>query len=81
MAVSPCIYRKILHGNGEKIWKQTTSIWIEIDILKGKNFLVGCIYRPPESSLYLPKDFNTHLSEMVTKVSNTNLEIIFFWVT
>lgn len=33
------------------------SIWIEIDILKGKNFLVGCIYIPPDSSLYLPKDF------------------------
>ena len=51
------------------------SIWIEIDILKGKNFLVGCIHRPPDSSLYLPKDFITHLSEMVTKVNNTNLEI------
>ena len=56
------------------------SIWIEIDILKGKNFLVGCIYRPPDSSLYLPKDFNTHLSEMVTKVNNTKWKY-FFWVT
>ena len=63
-------------------WKRRTDlekeeiecIWVEIDIYKGKNFLVGCIYRPPDSSNYLSKDFNKHLNEMLTKVNDVSME-------
>ena len=58
-------------------WKRRTDleteeiecIWIEIEIFKGKNFLVGCMYRPPDSSNYLYKDFNKLLNEMLSKVN------------
>ena len=58
-------------------WKRRTDletdeiecIWVEVDIFKSKSFLVGCIYRPPDSSSYLRKDFNKNLNEMLTKVS------------
>ena len=63
-------------------WKRRTDlerdelecIWVEIDIFKGKNFLVGCIYRPPDSSSYLRKDFNKQLNDMLTKVNIDSVE-------
>ena len=59
-------------------WKQRTDletdevecIWVEIDIFRGKRFLVGCIYRPHDSSGYLRKDF----SKMLTKVNKFSME-------
>ena len=63
-------------------WKRRTDletdeiecIWMEVDIFKSKSFLVGCIYRPPDSSSYLRKDFNKNLNEMLTKVNNLSTE-------
>ena len=63
-------------------WKRRTDletdeiecIWVEVDIFKSKSFLVGCIYRPPDSSSYLRKDFNKNLNEMLTKVNNLSME-------
>ena len=43
-------------------------IWVEVDIFKRKSFLVGCIYKPPDSSSYLRKDFHKNINEMLTKV-------------
>ena len=63
-------------------WKRRTDletdeiecIWVEVDIFKSKSVLVGCIYRPPDSSSYLQKDFNKNLNEMLTKVNNLFME-------
>ena len=49
-------------------------IWVEIEIFKGKNFVVGCIYRPPDSSNYLNKEFNNFLNEMLSKVNKISME-------
>ena len=63
-------------------WKRWTDletdeiecIWVEVDIFKGKSFLVGCIYRPHDSSSYLRKDFNKNHNEMLTKVNKVSME-------
>ena len=63
-------------------WKRRTDletdeiecIWVEFEIFIGKRFLVGFMYRPPDSSSYLRKDFNKNLNEMLTKVNNVSLE-------
>ena len=55
-------------------WKRRTDletdeiecIWVDVDIFKSKRFLVGCIYRTPDSSSYLQKD--------LTKVNNLSME-------
>ena len=49
-------------------------IWVEVDIFKGKSFLVGCIYRLSDSSSYLRRDFNKNLNEMLTKVNEVSME-------
>ena len=36
--------------------------------------LVGCIYRSPDSSSYLRRDFNKNLNEMLTKVNKVSTE-------
>ena len=64
-------------------WKRWTDletdeiecIWVEVDIFKGKSFLVGCIYRPHDSSSYLRKDFNKNHNEMLTKVNKVSMEM------
>ena len=43
---------------------------------KSKSILVGCFYRPPESSKYLPKDFCKLLKEQLTRVVKNKKEII-----
>ena len=52
-------------------------IWVEVDIFKGKSFLVGCIYRPPNSSSYLRRNFNKNLNKMLTKVNKVSMETFF----
>lgn len=51
-------------------------IWIEICPEKAKHFLVGCIYRPPDSSSYLPKNWKNLFSDMLITVNNLEKEII-----
>ena len=52
------------------------AIWIELRPKHSKSFLVGIMYRPPDSSKYLCKDFNVHLNSMLSKVSENSQEII-----
>ena len=49
---------------------------MEADIFKGKSFLVGCIYRPHDSSSYLQKDFNKNHNEMLTKINKVSMEML-----
>ena len=52
------------------------NIYIEISIKKSKPLIVGCFYRPPDSSKYLSKDFNDHLIQNIDKISRENKEMI-----
>ena len=51
-------------------------MWIEIFQPNAKSFLLGCLYRPPESSLYLPEYFNKHFDEMLKTVNELSVEAI-----
>ena len=58
-------------------WKRRADLehdnlefWIEIIQKNAKNFLVGTLYRPPSSSKYLPKDFETYLDNMLLIVTS-----------
>ena len=42
-----------------------------------KSFLIGCIYRPPDSSLYLPRNWFELLSNMLLRVNDLEMEAIF----
>ena len=72
----------VCYLSDDVMWKQRTyletdeiaCIWVEVEIFTGKSFLVGCIYRPPDSSSYLRKDFNKNFKEMLTKVNNVSME-------
>ena len=56
--------------------KGITYIWIKIIIEKSSNILVSSIYRPPESSEYLSKNFNNLFSDMLMKLSIENKKSI-----
>ena len=51
-------------------------IWIEILFPKTKGFLVGIIYRPPDSSKHLCANFNCKFELMLSTVSAENKECI-----
>ena len=51
-------------------------IWIEILFPKTKGFLVGIIYRPPDSSKHLCPNFNYKFESMLSTVSAENKECI-----
>ena len=50
-------------------------LWIEIFQKHSKSFLVGCYYHPPETSNYLPQNFN-NLLEQLSSIIMENKEII-----
>ena len=52
------------------------AIWIENRPKHSKIFLVGIMYRPPDSSKHLCKDFNIYLNSMLSKISETSQETI-----
>ena len=52
------------------------SLWIEILIKNSKSILVGCFYRPPESSKYLPNDYNEKFYDQLSKAISENKETI-----
>ena len=54
----------------------TESIWIQINQKNSKPFLVGCFYKPPETSKYLQKNYNELLLNDLTRVSKQNNETI-----
>ena len=52
------------------------TLWIEIFIKNAKSILFGCYYRPPETSKYLPNDFNALLSENINNVNSDKKDTI-----
>lgn len=52
------------------------SIWLEIFINKSKSFLISSIYKPPEGSKYLLKDFDESFDKMLSNVTSTKMEVI-----
>ena len=51
-------------------------IWVEICPNMAKSFLIGCLYRPPDSSCYLSRNWKDAFSDMLTKVSKDDKETI-----
>lgn len=52
------------------------SIWVEINLTNTKPILLGNFYRPPDSSEYLPKNFNAVLANVLEKIDKSNHETI-----
>ena len=52
------------------------SIWIEIFPHNAKSFLLSTIYRPPDGSKYLFKNFNTLLNDILNVISSKRKECI-----
>ena len=50
-------------------------IWLEITYPKTKSFLIGIIYRPPDTSDYLPPNFNNLLDDVLTLISVEGKEL------
>ena len=50
-------------------------IWLEITYPNTKSSLVGFIYRPPDSSKYLPSNFNSVLDDILTLISVEGNEV------
>ena len=55
------------------------TFWIEIFIKNAKSILFGCYYRPPETSKYLPDDFNALLNENINNVNSEKRRLL-SWV-
>ena len=49
---------------------------IEIFPTNAKSFLVGCIYRPPDGSRYLPRDFDKNFEQILIAVNSLSIETI-----
>lgn len=52
------------------------AIWIEIFPKRSKSFIFCVMYKPPESSKHLPKDFSTKLSQKIEAISKEKKEAI-----
>ena len=51
-------------------------IWTEVLLKNSKPILVGNLYRPPDSSDYLPEDFNDRFETMLSNVCCENKEAL-----
>ena len=51
------------------------SIWIEVFPHKSKSILICVMYRPPDSSSYVPKDFSNFLSTQLSSATKSNNEL------
>ena len=56
--------------------KGLECLWIEVFIQDSKSFLIGIIYRPPDSSQYTDKDFTTKFTSMLETSVCENKEVI-----
>ncbi len=54
----------------------TESLLIEITVKNSKSFLVGCFYRPPETSNYLSNNYNLSLQSHLSDVLKEKKEAI-----
>ena len=86
------IHRERNKGKGGRVgayisdkitWKRRThlgndleAIWIKIFPNKLKSWLLWVLYLPPDTSKYLPKNFNTLFKNMMHKANTSNQEII-----
>ena len=52
------------------------SVWIEITPNKSKSFFVGCVYRPPDSSCHLSKEWNNIFSLDLANIFDCEKETI-----
>ena len=52
------------------------AIWIEVIQKNSKSFVVGSVYRPPDSSQYLPTNFNNLLADALIAVNEAFKEVI-----
>ena len=52
------------------------GLWLEILVKNSKSFLFGCFYRPPETSKYLPKEYNAFVSENLRSIDMEQKEVI-----
>ena len=54
------------------------NIWVEVFIKHSKSILISCLYRPPEGSNYLLRNFNELFENNINKAStmHNNKEII-----
>ena len=57
-------------------WNDLECIWIEIIFAKTKGFLVGVIYRAPDSSNHLSENFEEKLNKVLETVMADNKECI-----
>ena len=51
-------------------------LWIEIFPFNAKSFLIGVIYRPPDTSKYLPINFHEVFTQLLNTVTSENKETI-----
>ena len=52
------------------------SVWIEIFVFQTKAILVGCYYRPPESSKFFSNDLDQLIKEQSETVNRLDKELI-----
>jgi len=67
-----CIYIKegIIWERREDLEsKNIENIWVEIFFKNSHSFLICCIYRPPDTSKYLPKTFNNDFDVMLQSLT------------
>ena len=55
---------------------ENEAIWIELFIKHSKSILVNVTYRPPESSRYLDRNFNSKFHDTITTVLAEDKEVI-----
>ena len=51
-------------------------LWIELLIKRSRSILLGIIYRPPDTSKYLDKDFEAKCEDMLNMVLSEDKEVI-----
>ena len=55
---------------------ETEAIWLEIMVERGNSFLIGIMYRPPNTSKHLNKNFEQKLANILNNISLLNKETI-----
>ena len=73
-----CYIRNDIHWQRREDLEQKgiEAMWIEILVKNSKSFLVCIIYRPPDSSKYLDRNFEEKFDDMITTAMAENKETI-----
>ena len=71
------ILHPIYHINKDLTLKkpEIECIWLEILFPKTKGIVIGIIYRPPDTSNYLPENYSTKFKTMMDIISTEDKEI------